>query len=339
MTDEPSTPLETDLDWVRRTLAPADPVRPGDRHSVAAPALIADSPRLSGPRRRSRPRLVTAVAAAAAALIVGVVAAVAGTSGGRSPHRAAGGGPGAVLAAYSTTMGAQSAQVRASLKIGGLSVRVAGVADLRSGQAVLTVVLPAPIGQVEVRSTGQEYFVRLPPQLQGAAGGKPWLRVDRGTLETLVGSQLGAPGVGATLDFGGVLAWLQGVSGQIATVAHESVNGTPTTHYRAEVSVSRVAASMGLDSDAASALTRAVGRAIPVNVWIDAQGRLRQLQVSLDLTARHAPQGVAPRAPVSGLAVLTVDLGDFGVAVRPVPPPASLVANASSLIGALAGAG
>jgi hypothetical protein len=216
-------------------------------------------------------------------------------------------------------------------------VTVNGVSDLRTDQAVLTVQLPAPFGQIEVQSTGQDYFVHLPPQLQGVAGGKPWVRVDRGTLQALAGSQLGVPGLGTTLDFGSVLAWLRGVSGQVTTVGNEHINGTPTTHYRAQVDLSRAAATMGADANDASALARVVGRTLPMDVWIDAQGRLRQLKVSLDLNTLHASPGVTPPTHARGTAVLTVDLWNFGVSVHPVPPPSNQVSDASSLIGARAG--
>jgi hypothetical protein len=302
------------------------------------PASITDMPPLGPARRRSRPVLVAAMVAAAA-LILGVIAVTVGGSGKRTQHPTAAGGPAAVLAAYTTTVGAQSAQGSASLSVGATSVTVNGVGDLRTDQADLTVQLPAPFGQIEVRSTGQAYFVHLPPQLHGLAGGKPWVRVDPGTLQALAGSQLGVPGLGTTLDFGSVLTWLQGVSGQITTVGNERIHGTPTTHYRAQVDLSRVAATMGADAHDASALAQTVGPTHPVEVWIDAQGRLRQLKVTLDLNTLHASQAVTPPTQARGTAVLTVDLWNFGVTVHPVPPPANQVSDASSLIGTPAGAG
>jgi len=274
---------------------------------------------------------------AAAALIGGVIAVTVGGSGTPTHHPTGGRGPAAVLAAYNTTVGAESAQVSASLTLGAASVTVNGVGDLRTDQAVLTVRLPAPFGQIDVRSTGQDYFVHLPPQLQGVAGAKPWVRVDRGTLQALAGSQLGVPALGTTLDFSSALAWLRGVSGHITTVADERVYGTPTTHYRAQVDLSRVAATMGADANDAAALAQAVGRTVPVDVWIDAQGRLRQLKVSLDLNTLPASQGLTRPNHAGGTAVLTVDLWNFGVTVHPVPPPANQVSDASSLIGGRAG--
>jgi hypothetical protein len=336
MTDDPLTPLEADLDWVRRTLAPADPVGPGDRQFVSLPASIIDMPRPRPARRRSTPLLVTAMAAAAA-LIVGVIAVTVGGSSQRTHPPTAGSGPAAVLAAYSTTVGAESAQGSASLSAGATSVTVNGVGDLRTDQAILTVQLPAPLGQIEVRSTGQDYFVHLPPQLIRVADGRPWVRVDRSSLQALAGSQLGVPALGTTLDFSSLLAWLQGVSGQITTVGHERIHGTPTTHYRAQVDLSRVAATMGADANDASGLAQTVGRTIPMDVWIDAQGRLRQLKIALDLNTLHAPQGVTLPTQARGTAVLTVDLWNFGVAVHPVPPPANQVSDATSLIGGRAG--
>jgi hypothetical protein len=242
-----------------------------------------------------------------------------------------------VLAAYGTTINAQSAQGSLSLSVGATSLHVDGVADLRTGQADLTATLPAPIGQVEVRSIGQDYFVHLPAQLAAAAGPKPWIRVDQATLQGLEGSQLGVSGLGATLDFRGVLAWLRDVSGHIATLGPQTINGTPTTHYRAQVDVARAASDMGADANTASAVAQTLGRTVPVDVWIDAQGRLRQMTVAVDLDTLRPPQGVTLPADLHGRAALTIDLWNFGVTVHPVPPPANQVSDASSAIGALAG--
>ena len=189
----------------------------------------------------------------------------------------------------------------------------------------------------EVSTARQGAFVHMPPQLKGVAGGKPWVRIDRGTLQALAGSQLGVPGLGTTLDFSNVLAWLRGVSGQITTVGNESIHGTETTHYRAQVDLSRVAATMGADANDDSALAPSDGRTLPIDVWIDPQGRLRQLKVSLDLNTLPLPQGVTLPTQALGTAVLTVDLWNFGVTVHAVPPPANQVSDASSLIGGGAG--
>lgn len=336
MTNDSIPSLEADVDWVRRTLSPVDPVGPGERQTVPTPAPIT-ALRPIGPRRlRSTPVLVTAMVAAAA-LILGVIAVTVVGTGNRTQHPGGGSGPAAVLAAYSTTVGAESAQWGASVSVGTTSVTVNGISDLRTDQAVLTVQLPAPFGAIEVRSTGQDYFVRLPPQLKSAAGGKPWVRLDPSTLQALAGSQLGVPGLATTLDFSSVLGWLRGVSGQITTMGNDRINGTPTTHYRAEVDLSRVAATIGSDAKNAAAIPQAVGRTLPMDVWIDAQGRLRQLKAAVDLNTLHAPRAVTRPGGDRGAVVLTVDFWNFGVTVHAVPPPANQVSDASSLIGAGAG--
>ncbi|HEY2303641.1 MAG TPA: hypothetical protein VGH66_17190 [Acidimicrobiales bacterium] len=280
--------------------------------------------------------LVTALAAVVV-VILGVVAVAAEGGGSRPRHPSAAGGPATMLAAYTTTINAHSAQGSVSLSVGGTSLHVDGVADLRTGAGDLTFGLPAPIGRVEVRSIGQDYFVHLPAQQAGLVGGKPWIRVDRAALQGLVGSQVGVPALGATLDFSGVLGWLRDVSGQIATVGAETINATPTTHYRAQVDTARAASSMGADANTASTAAQTLGRTLPVDVWIDTQGRLRQVKASVDLATLRPPQGVTLPADARGSAVLTMDLWNFGVTVHPVLPPANQVSDGSSLNGALAG--
>jgi hypothetical protein len=73
---------------------------------------------------------------------------------------------------------------------------------------------------------------------------------------------------------------------------------------------------MGADTNDAAALAQAVGRTLPVDVWINAQGRLRQLKISLDLNTLNAFQGVTLPTQARGTAVLTVDLWNFGVSVH-----------------------
>jgi hypothetical protein len=337
MTDDRPINVEADLDWVRRALSASDPARTPDRLLTAMPAPSTGGRSPQPPRRRRAALLATSVAAAVL-LVVGVVA-VAAIGTGPSHHPTAGNGTAAVLSAYTTTVGAESAHVSLSLTVGDMSVRVEGVVDLHTGDGDLTFTLPPPIGQIEAISTGPVYYLRLPPLLQAAAGGKPWVRLDRTVLEGVVGSQVGVPGVGTTLDVTGVLAWLRSVSGQVTAVGHDTINGVLTTHYRAAVDASRAAASVGADPSTASAVAQAAGQTVPVDVWIDAQGRLRQMQVSLDLTKLRLPQGATLPAEARGTAVLTVDLWDFGVPVHTTAPPADQVTDASPLIGRLGQSG
>jgi hypothetical protein len=338
MTDDRPISMEADLDWVRRTLAASDPAGAADRPLTVMPAPSTRGLSPQPARRRPAAILVTSIAAAVL-LVVGVVAVAAGIGIGRSHHPTTATGTAAVLSAYTRTVGAQSAHGSLSLTLGDASVHVDGIVDLRTGAGDLTFILPPPIGQVEAISTGQVYYVRLPPLLQAAAGGKPWVQLDRSALEGLVGNQMGVPGVGTTLDVTGVLGWLRSDSGQVATVGHDTINGVPTTHYRATVDASRAAASVGADPSTAAAVAQATGQSVPVDVWIDAQGRLRQMQVSLDLTKLHLPQGATLPAQARGTAVLTVDLWDFGVPVHATAPPADQVTDASPLIGRLGQSG
>jgi hypothetical protein len=79
----------------------------------------------------------------------------------------------------------------------------------------------------------------------------------------------------------------------------------------------------------------AAGQTIPVDVWIDHQGRLRQLKASFDPSRVQAPAGVAIKGP--GTIVATVDLWNFGTPVNLNPPPADQLRGLGDVAGALKG--
>jgi hypothetical protein len=77
--------------------------------------------------------------------------------------------------------------------------------------------------------------------------------------------------------------------------------------------------------------------AIPVDVWVDAQGRLRRMQMSI---AASVPAGSAGTAGTSQSfsGAITIDLTSYGPVPPIVAPPSSQVLDASALAtGGLAG--
>ena len=64
----------------------------------------------------------------------------------------------------------------------------------------------------------------------------------------------------------------------------------------------------------------------PIDVWVDEDGRVRQ--VKFDYTAKVAPS-LQQRARV----LLTMKLHDFGMTVDVAPPGAKLVVDASAPVG------
>jgi len=320
----PPENLADDVAWVRRHLGPADPVRSsGPAPVTEPPAVLAAAPAPHHPRAR------VAVAALTAAALVGAAVAVVATHGGGSGHatRVASGAP--IFAAAATTEAAHTAQVSVSVTVGSEVVDVQGEVDLTAHNADFTATLPMSIGTVEVRTIGTVAYVRLPANLQGVVGGKAWIQADLPTVDGLAGQQLGLPGLGAGLDVTALLDWLRGVSGTVTDIGSETIHGITATHYRADVDLTKAAA----DAPAAvrpgvEQAAQAVGQTVPVDVWVDAQGRLVQLTTSVDPGKFQAPAGTdlpGTDVPGAGPVAVTVDLWNFGMPVDVTAPPADQV--------------
>ncbi len=294
--------LDDDLAWARAVLGPANPAPAAHPAEAAAPR---PQP-FALPRARRRAVTVGAVATAAA-LAAAVVTTVALAGGGSHPAPS---GTHALFAAAATTAAARTADVSLSVTTGTASLSGQGVADLETGDADFTVDLPAALGQVEVRSTGGTVYVQVPQGLVTLAGGKPWA--------SFPGPAPGAA-TPSSFDATWLLGWLRAVAGPVTTVGTgDTVHGDPTTHYRATVDLSKVAAG------APPGLQSLTARSVPVDVWVDGAGRLRRLTASFDASGTSVP----------GLGTVQVDaeLWGFGTPVQVTAPPADQVGDANALL-------
>ncbi len=345
MTDRlPSDDLDDDMAWVRRHLGAANPVPRVDAAptspvlsgaALASAAATHEAITLEARRAGGRRRVTLVAAVVGAAALIGAVLAVGVSGGGGSgPTRIT--SPQPLLSAAAATEAARSADVSLVLTVGTTVTNVQGSADLSTGNADVTADLPAGLGTAEVLSVGQVAYVRLPPGMQSIFGGKPWVKADLPMVEGLAGAQIGVPGLGSGFQFSGILDWLRGVSGQVTAVGSETIHGDATTHYRAEVDLAKAAASApaARQSELQQAAI-AAGQTIPVDIWLDSEGRLRQMTVSFDPAKAHLPAGAALDSP--GVVVATVDLWNFGAPVNVTPPSADQVAPMTGMPGIVKG--
>lgn len=125
-----------------------------------------------------------------------------------------------------------------------------------------------------------------------------------------------------TPDPGGYLNYLQGVAGDVRVEGHEVIGGDDTTRYGATIDLERALAATQ-DPARRASLLHAIALVgdlkMPATVWVDDSGRLRKLQLSLDLAAvakqLGAPPGIDPKI------VETMELYDYGVQVDVQAPP------------------
>src|SRR6266851_4096071 len=273
-------------------------------------------------RLRSAILVATAVGA-----VLAVSAGLAGCGGG-------GGVPplSIVLAASTNTVAARTASVHVSTIItpnaaapanpvlNGQPLVGDGKEDFGAHVATVTVQVPRA-GSIEVVYSGHVIYERI-PQL-AAQTGKAWVKID---LDNLAQGSGGDPSEG--------LSYLRGAVGAVVTAGHEKVRGVQTTHYKATTDVNRAAAQLPV---AQQATTKQISdqfgiTTIPVEVWIDAQGRARRVQITIVYSGAHLPAGF-PANALPQRVESTAEFYDFGTPVSVTVPPADQAADLAQLAG------
>lgn len=293
-------------------------------------------------------------AVAATMATAGLVLAGCSSSGGPAANRVLHGTPHQiVLAAVDATESADSAAIDISISVTGtpsfgglgglggastgssssagrpidITISGHGVFSFAQKTGDMTVDVPSlgtsPATTIEVRRIGQDIYLKS-PKLSQVAGGKTWVHVDLSQYLQSQGqgqSQSGTPlgGLSQGLSDGDptqILGLLKQLGAQVTEVGPGQVDGVATTEYQGVVDLSggttgstiispQIAQGFGLTS-------------IPVDVWVDGQGRARQVSTSLGIF------GITIKAQEQ--------LGSFGTPVSVSAPPADQVADGSGLL-------
>ena len=128
-----------------------------------------------------------------------------------------------------------------------------------------------------------------------------------------------------------MLSYLQGVTNSsiITTVGPATIRGVDTTEYTATVDLTKVADQKSPAEQAAlKSLEAQLHTSImPIQVWLDAQGRVRQItvQVQASTTASSSTGSTIPAT--SGKVTSTANYYDFGIPVDVSAPPSAQVDN------------
>jgi hypothetical protein len=269
------------------------------------------------------------------------LAACGGSGGAPSTHghgKPALGGTGAgskaVSAAYSATTKERTAKARFAVQAhqgsGGsqanIHVRGSGVLDFAHKDERLKLQTPAG-GTAQVRRVGSSLYEKLPAQARGQIPGhKPWIKLDLNKLtKKQYGATLAQLRAGSANDPAQILGYLRGVSPKVRKVGTTAIRGTKTTHYKASVDLDKAAARKGPDAQQATKkLEQKIGtHTLPVQVWLDQQGRVRQVRMALPI-----PTDGSGSSKVS----VTTDLYDYGTPVNIKAPPASQTTDITSKV-------
>jgi hypothetical protein len=259
-------------------------------------------------------------AAAAAVLALPLVAAPCGGSGKKTSTETttAAAPAGSVIGdavAKTVKAGSEHAVLSADVVAGGQHVGLSGSGDFDSAKHVGKVHATFSLGGVQTAAdevqSGSKIYVSSPFFTALLPAGKKWLTLDLAKA----GATLGADAsVLTTQDPSSALAQLKAVTG-VTEVGSQDVNGTPTTHYRGRIDVSKLPAS-------SAALVKSTGASFgPVDVWVGDDGYVHRVRM-----VTNASQGGQKTKTT-----VTMTLSDFGAAVSVTVPPASETVDASSV--------
>jgi hypothetical protein len=222
-----------------------------------------------------------------------------------------------VRAAYDRTAEAESARMTVKTKLSAEGRTITsdgkGVIDLAEGDSVMTIT--AQDTSIEQRVVDQVLYQKVAGQK--APGGKPWIKIDlkkAAAQQGMGNQQIGDPAQTA--------AYAKAITDKDVTkVGTEKVGGADTTHYKVSVDVSKL--------PGGDRMSKQLGPTLPMQVWLDDEGRLRRQQIDMTVkapaSASAQPEGGA--SPKQLKMSMVMEFSDFGTEVDAAAPPADQVAD------------
>ncbi|HSH60342.1 MAG TPA: hypothetical protein VK988_12025 [Acidimicrobiales bacterium] len=115
----------------------------------------------------------------------------------------------------------------------------------------------------------------------------------------------------------------------------ESPIPLPNRAYRGTVDMNKAAAAAPPEQQQTyQKLAQIYGQPLPVEVWIDGDGRLRKMTYAVDLGTLNLPPEATQGQKPTGNLNFTIELFDFGTPVSVTVPPADQVTDFAQLTAA-----
>ena len=188
-----------------------------------------------------------------------------------------------------------------------------------------------PGGKVEmIVGKGSAIYVRAPMFASFIPATTPWIKLDPSTLP----QSQGGIGAAALVNPAAILAAIKDAL-TVEEVGPDTVDGVGTTHYRATVDLEKLLpllVEMALDKPTDAEVQKAKDQleklgllSLPIELWVDEAGFLKQAQLALDLSAMD------PDHPGTSFSV-TLTFSDIGEHISIDVPPASQVTDITDLL-------
>ncbi|WP_221352431.1 DUF7537 family lipoprotein [Streptomyces beigongshangae] len=223
-----------------------------------------------------------------------------------------------VLAAHQKTIAADTARMslvsEATAAGRTATVRGTGVMDLEDGNSTMTMTTQGQ--KIEQRVLDGVVYQKAPAEQRAQLDlpeGKTWMKIDPAKLN---GSN------GQVNDPAESFGYTKGVTDRDVTkVGTETIDGTRTTHYRVKVAVKDLAKG---DQAKADQLEKQLGTStLPLEMWLDDEGRLRQQTIKLTLR----PQTGEGQKGQTVTSATTLKFTDFGTEADVEAPAAADTAD------------
>ncbi len=224
------------------------------------------------------------------------------------------------------------------------------------GSMTMSMSLPGSagaLGPIDVKAVilGTTYYIGLPSQLATLLGGKSWVSFSIADIAKLAG----LPGLGSMVSSaqslgnpGEYLSFMKAVSSTgLKDLGSAKVDGTPTTHYAAQLDFTRLPNVMPANERAAAELfvkaleSKTNLTAIPIDVWIDSQNRIRRIVMNYSV-AVPTSTGTTTTTTTTGTSTTTAgqtasvsvteDFTSYGPQATPSAPPSSQTLSIASLL-------
>jgi hypothetical protein len=183
--------------------------------------------------------------------------------------------------------------------------------------------------QIDAVQDGDVMYMRFPALSPQLPAGKSWVRMAVDEAAKDEGFNFSQLQDATNNDPRKLLEFLRAASGEIETVGTEELRGVSTTHYRAQVDLRKYETLVPPDkreelrSTMSDVLARTGLAELPVDVWLDEQGLVRKVVMSLSATDPSSGD------PVAGS--IGFELWDYGQDVDIEVPPAAEVVDASQI--------
>ena len=237
-------------------------------------------------------------------------------------------------AAYDQTVAAKTAKVTIAETVAKSSLPLQttisgeGAVDFTSGNGEVAFTSPQA-GNFSTRIVSPYVYIQLPASDSSQLpAGKTWLSINVNTVsEAKLGTSL-AQLNSSSQQSTQLLSYLQSVSSSgVTTVGPATIKGAATTEYKATIDLTKAADQKNPTAQATIKALEAQLHTtmLPVQIWLDAAGRVRQIAEQLQVSTSAQSSGGATIPATSGSVSTTVDYYDFGSPVTVQPPPASQV--------------